>query len=78
MHFFASRLFVFREDCCTCTCFFDVLIAGGELHVFLLCHLNLLPPPLPFTRQEPDDWETGKTHPPTSVPSEPSFVEVQW
>lgn len=78
MYFSANLLFVFSENCCTSTCFFDVLIGGGELRVFLLCHLNLFPPPLPFTRQEPDAWETGKTHPPKSAPSEPSFVEVQW
>lgn len=75
---FCQPSICFSEDCCTCTCFSDVLIGAGELCVFLLCHLNLLPSPLPFTRQEPDAWETEKTHPPKLAPSEPSFVEVQW
>ena len=30
---------VFSESCSTCRYIFDVLIGGGELHVFLLCHL---------------------------------------
>ena len=75
---FCQPSICFSEDCCTRTCFSDVLIGAGELCVFLLCHLNLLPSPLPFTRQEPDAWETGKTPPPRLTPAEPSFVEVQW
>ena len=36
----ASFQLFFSETCSTCKCIFDVFVGGGELHVFLLCHLE--------------------------------------
>ena len=37
----ASFYLVFHTSCTTCRCIFDVFVRGGELHILLLCHLDL-------------------------------------
>lgn len=37
----SSFYLVFHETCTTCRCIFGVFISGGELHLLLLCHLDL-------------------------------------
>ena len=41
VQFFCQFLLVFHENCSTCRCIFDVFVEGGELHILLLCHLDL-------------------------------------
>ena len=38
---FSNFQLVFSENCSTSKCIFDVFMGEGELHILLLCHLNL-------------------------------------
>ena len=40
--YLTSIQFVFRENCFTCRCTFDVFLGGGEFNIFLWWHLHLL------------------------------------
>ena len=38
----ATFQLVFCKNCSTCGCIFDVFVGGGELRIFIVCHLDSL------------------------------------